>query len=103
MAQSIRTAALSSGVGTKFFKIAESDFEPAGPKMNATLTGLLKELSQIRQGQSLKKDVTGNLETAHLVFVDFDLRGTAVEEGLITGERVAQLMRQFVRAGPVIS
>ncbi len=103
MAQSVRSAALSAGVRTEFFKIAESDSEPAGRKMNATLTGLLKELSQLRQGESERKDLTENLETAHLVFVDYDLRGTALEEGLITGERVAQLIRQFMSAGPVVS
>ena len=99
----IRRTARAVGVRADFYTIAGTDSAKGKPRVNASLNDFMRELSDIQRGKTSDRAITKKVEAADLSFVDFDLRGADVEGGLITGERVAQLLRLSVPTGPIVS
>ncbi len=103
MAGYIQKAAGAADVKTDFIKIAEYASKPADRGKHELLNQFLQELSAVRNDGTTGTEVVKKLESADLIFVDYDLRRTTFEGGLINGELVAQLIREFVKAGPIVS
>lgn len=103
MAGLIGGATRSAEVRPEFFRVALPDPQFPPRDSYADLTELLKELVELRQSGAGRGRTIRKIESTDLVLVDFDLRKLPSEEGLITGERIAQLLRLFTRTGPIVS
>jgi len=102
MAERIEGAAKTAAIHTDFFKIAQTDSHSAMGGMDASLFELIKEFPLLRKGERSRTAIARNLERVDMALIDFDLRGLPLEEGLITGERIAQLIRHFISTGPIV-